>query len=716
MNIFISTSGTTARFGSRLKAALQKAGYGVFLYTEDIKVGSNWHETLRSAIEQSDKMIALLSPTYLKSPYCMEEYDAAFQDLFTHPNMLFPVMVETTSMAKLQRVTQYCDVTKSYAENDWEPAIVKILRDLQNSLNTSIFSSTIKRMQATATNLLDAVGNTVPLFKKKEYGIVIASLVQTNNAKYDVAADWLTKMENQFEGVARDNNIRFALSNTVVTNEEQAKKLLKKTKAAVVVWGQISGNIRGGFGEIPELIRISYTVAPNLPLSDLLSYLLERQIFVSATDNPEEINFHKNRIDLSSFSAYLRGRGDLDYLVYCLLGFLGKDESEQITWFSLAIEKLKRTSAPHAIELNIGLILTLRAWCYFKTSQYEESALDADSAINTYKQNSELAYLMITISHHILNFKYDGEARILLMPEPSHTQMLQMITINTETGEGLSTHGEISQRWLNSYLEFWPDSPIANFLQGFMLEGLSEYNLAIDHYQKALDLNPALSVAHYQLGNAYQSLGKQTRNPVYYDHALIAYSNALRSDPTNAFAYFGKGLVFELIGHKREAIRSFDKAIELKPQSFAKGFGLHLQDSYLYEILNHLLRTMYPSSSFLDSAYLHRGTLFYDQKLYAKAIQDLQMVKKADSITAQFFLGHCFNELEKWQDGIKSFTTVINKKGENLAQALIQRAWAHYQLKNNNLALKDMQRAEKLAELSDSAVAFLEYLKTHQNL
>lgn len=708
LNIFLSTSGTTAKLASRLKVALKKAGYGVFLYTEDIYTGTNWIEVLESRIEKCDKMIALITPEYTKSRYCMAEYSAAFQ----HEGMFFPILVIPTKLTSFQGSIQFTNVVQAYAENDWEVVIDKIVNDFIASLNPSFFSSAVKRANEAATTLFDVVGNAVPLFKKRELGIVIANFVQTNNAKYDVATDWLTKMENQFEDIARENNIRFAFSNNTVTTEEQAKNLLKKTKASVVIWGQVSGNIRDGLGEIPELIRVNYTVAEGLPLSEYLKYLLKQQIFVSATDSIDEVNLFKNRILLSSFSTYLRGRGDLDYLMYCLLGFLGKKETEQIAWFSQAIEKLSRTSIPHSTELNLGMILAMRAWCYFKTRQYSKAVKDADTALAYHGYESELSFTMIIVSHFILDIEKNGEQNILALPHPEDKPLWGAQIINFETGEGLKSHHDLAIDWLDRFLEVFPNNVIANFLSGFILEGSSLFSEAVEAYKKTIELDPTFSVAHYQLGNAFHSLAVFNNKPSHFDDSLIAFSNAVRADPANAFAYYGKGLAFQSIGHKREALRCFDKVVELKPRTFASAFGSKKSNDFGNKILDRLLENMYPGGDLLQWVCLQRGKLLYELKQYEKALEDLKKVKDGGRITAQLYMGASYVSLDRYQDAIRSYNNVIKQNSEHLASALASRAWAYYQMGDNATALADLKLSMKHGTLNENAMGLLVYLET----
>lgn len=118
LNIFISTSGTTAILASQLKRQLLSKGHKVSLYAEE--------SVFRKEIEQSDKVIVLLSSGYFESQDTLNEYHAA-------QGKIFPVMVEQVDHPQLPNA-QHCDVTTLFAENHLKEVVNKIVDEFEQFL------------------------------------------------------------------------------------------------------------------------------------------------------------------------------------------------------------------------------------------------------------------------------------------------------------------------------------------------------------------------------------------------------------------------------------------------------------------------------------------------------------------------------------------------------------------------------------------------------
>ncbi len=88
-------------------------------------------------------------------------------------------------------------------------------------------------------------------------------------------------------------------------------------------------------------------------------------------------------------------------------------------------------------------------------------------------------------------------------------------------------------------LSFWadaesnqPDSPLVQLNLGGALMHVGRRDEAIAHYQRAVELNPALFAGQYRLAEALQSLGRD-------EEAEQALEKAIRSNPEMAAAHYG---------------------------------------------------------------------------------------------------------------------------------------------------------------------------------
>ncbi len=125
--------------------------------------------------------------------------------------------------------------------------------------------------------------------------------------------------------------------------------------------------------------------------------------------------------------------------------------------------------------------------------------------------------------------------------------------------------------------------------------GKELFNLAIQDYNSAIELNPNNFKAYMARSIIYLNIGQNTlaledankavalnpKNPdVYnnlkqYDSALKDYSKALELDPKNFSAYKGRGSVYFSLQQYERAIEELNKAIEIYPELNAVNLRRH---------------------------------------------------------------------------------------------------------------------------------------------
>jgi TolB-like protein/DNA-binding winged helix-turn-helix (wHTH) protein/lipopolysaccharide biosynthesis regulator YciM len=89
---------------------------------------------------------------------------------------------------------------------------------------------------------------------------------------------------------------------------------------------------------------------------------------------------------------------------------------------------------------------------------------------------------------------------------------------------------------------------------------------AIELFEKALELDPDLALAHAGLADCYAQKNYQFGFPaVWTDRALEASRKALSTDPDLAEAHKAFGFVHAIRGQLREALKAYYRAVELNP-------------------------------------------------------------------------------------------------------------------------------------------------------
>ena len=102
-------------------------------------------------------------------------------------------------------------------------------------------------------------------------------------------------------------------------------------------------------------------------------------------------------------------------------------------------------------------------------------------------------------------------------------------------------------------------SAYAEFYAGFTCQNEQDYLNAIEHYRKAIELNPRFVEAYNNRGIAYIERGEA-------DCAIIDYNMAIYLSPEYVDAYYNRGNAYLKKGEVDRAIEDFSKAIDLNPE------------------------------------------------------------------------------------------------------------------------------------------------------
>jgi hypothetical protein len=82
----------------------------IFIDRKSLKVGAAWQHEIFEALDSCRKVIALLSPEYLNSKVCKEEFNIAWaRSRETDENILFPIYWYSAQLPTYMKVLQYVD-------------------------------------------------------------------------------------------------------------------------------------------------------------------------------------------------------------------------------------------------------------------------------------------------------------------------------------------------------------------------------------------------------------------------------------------------------------------------------------------------------------------------------------------------------------------------------------------------------------------------------
>lgn len=164
----------------------------------------------------------------------------------------------------------------------------------------------------------------------------------------------------------------------------------------------------------------------------------------------------------------------------------------------------------------------------------------------------------------------------------------------------------------------YPNTFLLHNVLGIALDGLGEYDGAINSYLNALKLQPNMPDLHFNLGIVFGNLNR-------FEEAANSYRKAIALNPKFFEAYGNLGTLMQKQGKLEEAVASYRKAISINPD--ARGYfnlGTALRDQgKLDEAIKSYQQAIQLFPNYAD-AHSNLGETLRDQGNMQEAIKSYQ--------------------------------------------------------------------------------------------
>jgi tetratricopeptide (TPR) repeat protein len=212
-------------------------------------------------------------------------------------------------------------------------------------------------------------------------------------------------------------------------------------------------------------------------------------------------------------------------------------------------------------------------------------------------------------------------------------------------------------------ITLWSDAaskPVSGFRAhvnlGTAYERQNRLDLAIQSYEKALELNPDFFATHYNLGLVYQKLEKA-------DLAIIHFQEAIRINPGFPPAHRMLGMTYATVGQADLAIHELQKALQLNASDLLSQSALgwlYLTEGHFdqAEPYFHQVLQAWPDSF---RGRLGMAIIYNQRHEFSKAIPEYEWVlqRDPDHLMAQYHLGLIREELGEREKAIKHYQAVL---------------------------------------------------------
>ncbi|MYB66040.1 tetratricopeptide repeat protein [Candidatus Poribacteria bacterium] len=224
-------------------------------------------------------------------------------------------------------------------------------------------------------------------------------------------------------------------------------------------------------------------------------------------------------------------------------------------------------------------------------------------------------------------------------------------------------------------------------------EKQKEYEEAIIHYTKAIELKPDSVEAYYRRGIVYVNLKK-------FDSAIDDFTKMIELDPNDVNIYLWRGWVYK---HKRnfdEAVEDYNRAIQLRP-NYAEAY---FDRGNLYQNMCEYDKAIQDFSKAIElnpgfvGAYLNRGLVYMENGDYDRGIEDQNraLSLEPDNANVYFNLGMIYDRKDEVYPAIENYTKAI-ELNPNFSGAYNYRGVVYRdKMKDYDTAIQDFTKATEL--------------------
>ena len=229
------------------------------------------------------------------------------------------------------------------------------------------------------------------------------------------------------------------------------------------------------------------------------------------------------------------------------------------------------------------------------------------------------------------------------------------------------------------------DKTLGYFGWGVNYYGSKQYRLAIDNFDKFLDLKKDYADAYYYRGLAQYGLDKDSA----HEKVIADYTAAIERKPDYAEAYYQRGLAHFAREQYQKAIDDYTAAIERKPD---------YAEAYYQRGLAHFAREQYQKAIDDYTAAIERKPDYaeaYHSRGLVREDQEQDDVAKSDFAMALLLRGVANWEEEQYKEAIDKFDKAIKLIPE-YAPAYYNRGRAKSRLAHTKTEQEDLKEARKL--------------------
>ncbi|MCA0239151.1 MAG: tetratricopeptide repeat protein [Bacteroidetes bacterium] len=229
-------------------------------------------------------------------------------------------------------------------------------------------------------------------------------------------------------------------------------------------------------------------------------------------------------------------------------------------------------------------------------------------------------------------------------------------------------------------------------LRGYEFQLKSDYENAVEDFNKAIELDDKYTFAYTFRGETYHLMNK-------FDEAISDLNKAIELDDKYSWAYTNRGEIYRQMNKFDEAISDLNKAIELNDKyswAYANRGETYRQINKFDEAISDLSKSIELDDKF-TFAYTYRGETYRQMNKFDEAISDLnKAIELNDKYSwAYASRGETYRQINKFDEAISDLSKSIDLN-DKYAWAYASRGETYRQINKFDEAISDFNRALEL--------------------
>ena len=232
----------------------------------------------------------------------------------------------------------------------------------------------------------------------------------------------------------------------------------------------------------------------------------------------------------------------------------------------------------------------------------------------------------------------------------------------------------------------------------------NQFEAAIQHYTRAIELDPESADAYFRRAEAYAQLGR-------FPEAASDYAEVIKIDPNYDEAYRGRGNASINTGNIDLALECYNEAIKRNPNNAnaysarANAYGYKEQYDDALKDCEEAVR-LDPEN---PKAYETRGIVYFSKEMFEKAVSDYTKAIGLDPTVVGVYYrrGLAYSAQKQNKQAVMDFTRTI-KLAPGFAGAYFMRGMAYYELNQLSDAIKNLEKAHKLEPDNEEIIIMLQ--------